>query len=169
MGNASNAQEFGLQLDKVAEKFNVKMVDIFRAVSARAFENVVRRTPVGDPEYWAGHPKGNPSGKNKPPRGYVGGNAKNNWWFSLNSPNDQARGRSPDKANQNEALNSAVSGLATAQLGDVAHFQNGVPYILKLEAGTQSPRQAPAGMVAITMAEIETFYANIAAEVIERP
>lgn len=163
MDNKSAAVEFNVNLDKVAKKLNLELATLFRALAARLFENIVRRTPVGDADYWQGHPKGTPSGNAKPPPGYIGGNARNNWWLSRNEKNNSPRGRSPGLGGV-EALAGIELGTATAELGDVLHFQNGVPYIMKLESGTGSPRQAPHGMVAITLAEAETFYENLAAE-----
>lgn len=165
--NQDAAREFNVDLDKVAARLNLRLADLFRALAARLFENVVRRTPVGDPDYWQGHPKGVPSGNAKAPPGYIGGNARNNWWFSRNEKNNRPSGRSPGLGGV-ESLAGIQLGTATAELGDVLHLQNGVPYILKLEAGTGSPRQAPNGMVSLTLAEAEAFYDNLAAEALSK-
>lgn len=159
VGGARRAQtlDFDLAIDKAAEIFGIAFDRAFKAVALDAFERVIRRTPVGDADYWEGHPKGNPPGNRTPPPGYIGGNARNNWWLSVNAVNDTANGRQPN-ATADAATNGITAGVLEAELGDVLHIQNGVPYILRLESGELSPRQAPHGMVAVTFAELQTHF-----------
>lgn len=159
--NARAAQDFTLQLDKVAEKFSLPFAKVMRIIGLDALERIVRRTPVGDPDYWQGHPKGTPPGNAKPPPGYIGGNARNNWWTSLNEPLTNPQGRPADKSEQNASTVEGAASISQAQLGDTIFIQNGVPYILKLEDGTQSPRQAPNGMVAVTFEELEQHFSQM--------
>ena len=132
-------------------------------ISLDAFERVIRLTPVGDPDYWKGHPKGTPPGNASPPPGYVGGNARNNWWFSLNKElaPAQASKRKPNKSPNNQAYAQMTAGVLKSKLGDRLVFQNGVPYILKLENGTGSPRQAPNGMVALAFQQLVTHFQKV--------
>lgn len=163
MSNADQARDFNVNLDQVASKFGVSAERALRTIALDALERIVRRTPVGDPDYWKGHPKGNPPGNAKAPLGYIGGNARNNWWVSVNEELTNPQGRSPNKAASNEATNEGGVTISSAKLGDKVFIQNGVPYILKLEDGTQSPRQAPDGMVAITFFELEDHFLKVMA------
>lgn len=156
-GKRMDTLEFNLAIDRAAEKFNLSFTRAFQTVALDVFERILRRTPVGDADYWAGHPKGNPPGNRTPPPGYVGGNARNNWWLTVNALDNTASGRKPDAA-AGAALSDITAGVLGAKLGDVIHMQNGVPYILRLENGELSPRQAPNGMVAITFAEMQTHF-----------
>lgn len=158
MSNEQSAREFSLDIDRIAQVFGMKAEKAFRTIALNNYEEIIRRTPVGDPDYWKGHPKGNPSGNARPPKGYLGGTARNNWWFSINTPYPSPSGRSANKSQNNQAMNAATVGVMSAKLGDTLYFQNGVPYILKLENGTQSPRQAPYGMVAVTLANTELHF-----------
>lgn len=160
---ANSTQDFDLAIDKISEKFGMSMERAMHTISLDAFERVVRLTPVGDADYWKGHPKGTPPGNRKKPPGYIGGNARNNWWFSLNKElaANQAQGRKPNKSPNNQAYAQMTAGVLKSKLGDRLVFQNGVPYILKLENGTGSPRQAPNGMVALAFQMLKTHFAQV--------
>jgi len=166
-GERVSTKEFDLAIDAAAAKFGLSIEAAFRAISFDAFERVVRRTPVGDADYWVGHPKGNPPGNRKPPPGYVGGYARNNWWFSKNTNDNKATGRRPGSGTGFEAFAAIQLGVLGAKIGDTISIQNGVPYIWRLEAGTLSPRQAPHGMVAITFAEIQTHFQQMLNQAME--
>lgn len=153
--------EFDLAIDAAAEKFGLSAERAMQTICLDAFERVIRRTPVGDPEYWVGHPKGNPPGDATPPPGYVGGNARNNWWLSINKDVESPSGRTANASEQNEAYAEMTAGVLQSKLGDRIVLQNGVPYIMGLEAGTGSPRQAPNGMVALTFAEMQQHFSKI--------
>ena len=164
MSNADNCKEFNLDLDAIAAKFNLTAEKALRAIALDAFETIIRLTPVGDPDYWDGHPRawnGN-VGNLKPPKGYIGGNARNNWWISFNQPIGDPSGRNPDQSASNQSAADAAS-VVNAKIGDRIYFQNGVPHILKLENGSGSPRQAPHGMVAITFANLEAHFSAVLA------
>jgi len=159
MTNQESLKQFNLDINNWSAKVGVESRLLFIGIATRLFENVVRRTPVGDPDYWQGHPKGSPSGNSKPPTGYLGGTAKNSWFCSIN---DKVEGgqRSADKQGA-AALDEINLRLVGAKLGDTAYLQNPLPYIQSLEDGTGSPRQAPEGMVQVSMAEIVSFYSNL--------
>ena len=128
-------------------KFAKKAVDNSNLVIRRTIidigQRVITRTPVGDANYW----------QSKPPAGYVGGHARFNWMYSMNTRVIQELDgidMSPGGAGTLQRLIGAVP----AAPGDAVHFiQNSVPYIERLEDGYS--RQAPQGMVAITAAEFQ--------------
>lgn len=143
-----DSKAFNAGLNKWLEKFNGDNTKGLRAVAGRMMENIIRRTPVGDPDYW----------QSRPPAGYVGGYARANWFVSLNQQNNAPRGNgSPGKPGQSVDYGTT---LAQFKAGDTVYIQNGVPYILALEHGSASPRQAPAGMVNLTIEETKQFFAD---------
>lgn len=118
-------------------------------IALEVFSLVILRTPVGYPPKW----------KRKPPKGYVGGHARANWQVSNGAP---ASGvvAGTDK-------NSAIQALApTIQMNnsdDSIFLTNNLPYIDRLENGWS--RQAPVGMVGITVAEFSGIAAKVVQEV----
>ena len=109
---------------------------------------LVERTPVGDANYW----------KSKPPKGYVGGHARGNWSYSEGS----LKTKEFKTIDQSGAIsnNRILLGLSTQAGGKVHFLQNSVPYIQPLEDGWS--RQAPNGMVAITVVEFQGILRGIA-------
>lgn len=143
-----DSRDFNAGLNKWLEKFNGDNTKGLRAVAGRMMENIIRRTPVGDPDYW----------QSPPPPGYVGGYARANWFASLNTPNGAPRGNGkPGQPGQPADYGPTLAGF---KAGDVVYIQNGASYILALENGTASPRQAPAGMVSLTIEETKQFFAD---------
>lgn len=112
---------------------------------------LVLKSPVGDPKYW----------KRKPPPGYVGGRFRGNWQYAsdgidhtITSPIDKSGG----------ATISRIVGKVTARtLGHVHYITNSLPYANRLEEG-HSWRQAPIGMVQVTILEFEPIVRSAAAE-----
>ena len=142
-----NVDAFSLDLDRFARNTNASLDQVARGVASRIFENIVRRTPVGDPTYW----------KNPAPPGYVGGYARNNWYASLNQTTDANPVNTPEGGGTASFSSIGIT-IAQAKAGDVFWIQNGVEYIQFLEEGTASPRQAPVGMVKVTIQETITFF-----------
>ena len=109
---------------------------------------LVLRTPVGDAKYW----------KSKPPAGYSGGHARANWQHSTGKPKvSEVSGI--DKAGGVTIANIS-SGVAGSEVGIDHYITNSVPYIIPLENGHS--RQAPKGMVALTVLEFQGIVNGIA-------
>lgn len=142
---AKDAKEFGLNVDKWAKKFNVATDQLVTAIALRAFENIVRRTPVGDPDLW----------QSGAPKGYVGGTARNNWFLSIGQRDTTEKNAKPDSGG-NEAFASLTALAGGRDPKAVIWLNNNLPYIRRLEYGWST--QAPAGMVRVTLAEIQAFY-----------
>lgn len=138
-----NGKEFKANLSAWLDKFKIDADKGVRAIAQRAFENIVYATPVGNPELW----------KNKPPIGYVGGYARANWYPSVNQKVNVAGNGSPGKPGASLDLMSSIAG---GKAGDIFYIQNSVPYILALENGHST--QAPAGIVSVTLANMQTFF-----------
>lgn len=141
------ASDFAANLKKYAEKKNIELHKLFVAVCLRAMENIVRRTPVGDPTLW----------QNPAPKGYIGGTARNSWFITNGAPADSVVENAADKEGSG-ALQAGAQAIAQTKLGGTVYINNTLPYIRRLEHGWSG--QAPSGMVKVTVAEIEAFYRN---------
>lgn len=120
---------------------------------------IVERTPVGDPDEW----------KMPAPKGYIGGRARGSWQYGYNAPVETEPGtidgRDPDR--QNMGAHSATARLAVGvdaqdALG-VHYVTSTVPYMRRLEYEAWS-KQAPEGMVRITVVEFQAFVDNAVRE-----
>ncbi len=139
------ANDFRANLQKFAEKQKRDVNRLFVGVALRALENVVRRTPVGDPSLW----------QSPAPKGYLGGTARNSWHVTLGQPSSEEVKNGADKSGGG-AMREGAAAINQAKLGDTIYLNNTVPYIRRLEYGHST--QAPEGMVRVTLSEIETFY-----------
>jgi len=101
---------------------------------------IIKRTPVGNPDIWAGNP----------PLGYVGGTLRGNWQPSIGQPvttqidrTDKTGGLvSADIAREGQRLN----------IGAVFYMTNNLPYAARIEFEAWS-KQAPQGMMRIEVLE----------------
>jgi len=137
-------QTFALDLKKFADKYGKKADLVVRKVVLDLGKAVVMRTPVGDPSYWKG----------KAPKGYVGGRARGNWQHGTRLKKSQF-----DVTDKKGGMSMAriLTTLPRDAGGKIHYLSNNVPYILLLEKGTLSPRQAPLGMVAVTIKQFSRF------------
>ena len=112
---------------------------------------IVIKSPVGDPKYW----------KSPPPPGYVGGRFRANWQYGLNSINKLTT-HQIDKSG-GPTISRLHGSVGSRVLGDIHYFTNSLPYAIPLENG-HSWRQAPAGVVQITVLEFDPIVRRAAAE-----
>ena len=134
MSNKKNADQFSVELDRVLEQLKTDTQTFKRVFALNLLSRLV---------YWA-------------PRDT--GRARANWQVSNVSPNTNERKRF--KKNQPNAV--ATDTVARGQKnidknkeGQSIWLANNLPYIQRLESGTCS-KQAPQGMVAISIEEEET-------------
>lgn len=130
---------FALQLEQFAAKCNRKADLVVRKVVFDVGNSLVMKTPVGDADYWI----------NPAPPGYVGGRARGNWQYGLNAPNLKQGSIDGGGA---QPLGRIVSNTPTKASGHVHYITNTLAYIKRLEEGW-SKRQAPRGMIKITLME----------------
>jgi hypothetical protein len=129
-----SAKTFSLELDKwFKDEVEDKIVQITRMIGLEVLKRVILKTPVDT------------------------GRARGNWFVAIGSPSSAANGN-PDKPGQTtiDAGSAVITGLTEAQ---AVWITNNLPYIGRLENGYS--QQAPAGMVAVTMAELEAFFAKV--------
>lgn len=123
--------------DVINEHYDLGVEKTNRAVRKtviRIWGNIIKLTPVGNPDLW----------KSKAPAGYVGGRARGNWF--MGSEHIQKVGGVNASKNANYiAKNTPVNILARP-----LYLYNNMPYINRLEYGSHSS-QAPKGMVRVSL------------------
>ena len=169
---------WSVPLEKVAEIAKADLETVAQKITLDLFRRVVLRSPVGNPELWAANDvvvaerkayvdsalafnaanldkrrrgTGRKTVERKFPltsgKGYVGGRFRANWNVSYGTPNLSTT----ESVDKQRGLSEAERALSLP-VGGVVYLSNGLPYAERLEFG-HSKRQAPAGMVRITVAE----------------
>ena len=145
-----NGTEFAQQVVKFGnETVPERLQQIVRVASATALYSLVRKTPVGMPETWA--PQSLP-----PPPGYRPGKARGGWQVMINRSTESDINRIDPSG-----TGTIASGLAVIKRAgpfDTVQIFNNTPYILELERGHS--RQAPHGMISLTVAQLRTLRFN---------
>jgi hypothetical protein len=136
-----NRAQFNLNLDRFGDvDVPEQHLLLQKKVAIDFLTRVVQRNPVGNPSLRS----------SPPPPGYVGGRSRGNWQVSFSNPNDEETGViDPSGSTAISSGTATIVGLS--QPFSVIWIFNNVPYILRLENGWS--QQAPAGMVAVTLAE----------------
>lgn len=148
MKTTKEAILFGKDMDLFAKNITDKMLpDFVKTVALELLRRVVLKTPVGNPSKWA-----NPSSA---PPGYVGGSARGNWQVQeFTIPNDIKT--KIDKGGETTIAAGSNIILRTSGRAFI-YIINNLPYIAVLEEGQHS-KQAPEGMVAISMQEVAAAF-----------
>lgn len=140
---------FKLQLGDFAKKAGERADQIVGRVVVNIASRLDMRSPVGDATYW----------KHKPPPGYVGGRFRGNWQLGVEIIPQGETGRiDPSGA---ATLGAIVSEIPTKAAGLRFFLVNNVPYAQALEDGHS--RQAPQGVVGLTVVEFQGIVAESAA------
>lgn len=124
------AGRFALDVSRFTKKAQGNMDLVLRKVLLDLFTRVIRRTPVDT------------------------GRARGNWMCSVSQAAMQQTGvldRTSAGRGGGQAIAAMSETALNAKVGDVVYLTNTLPYILQLEYG--SSKQAPAGMVGITLQE----------------
>jgi hypothetical protein len=100
-----------------------------RVVALEAHRQVTQQTPVGNPSTW----------KSTAPKGYVGGQARSNWFMNIGA----AHSTSTDTSFAN--ISAAETTAQSIQPDNEIHITNNLSYIERLNDGWS--RQAPANFV----------------------
>lgn len=142
-----NRGAFNKQLDDFANKLMPNAALAFqKKIAIELLSRIIDKNPVGNPDLWKG----------PAPKGYVGGRSRSNWQVStFEPPSSSVAGIDPSGGT---ALAAGLAGLASARPFGTIWIFNNVGYITALEEGHS--RQAPAGMVGVSLAEIEAFFSK---------
>lgn len=128
------AGRFAMQLDAEFEReVEQKLVQVTRKIGTEALSRVVLKTPVDT------------------------GRARGNWSVSV-GVEDMSITDNTDPGGQ-ATIAAGVGAIGAVQQPQVVYVQNNVPYIERLENGHS--QQAPGGMVALTVAELEAMFASV--------
>jgi hypothetical protein len=135
-------------LRKFEAKTTRKLTQVGRKVALELFRRVIYKTPVDT------------------------GRARANWQVTIGTP--AAGTIEIDDTNGGATMSKATAASAGFRAGDTIYLTNNLPYIRKLEEGgyPDGPktvggfsRQAPAGMVALTVQEFAQVVNQISVEV----
>lgn len=137
---------FSKQMAAFAKKTDQKIDDVVTATVFEMSARIINMTPVGNPDIWKG----------KPPAGYTGGQAKGNWFASLNAPSGLMDTDIRDVSGG--VAISRMTTIASKANGEIFYLVNNLPYIRALEFGHST--QAPEGMVRVTTADFKVAIAK---------
>ena len=132
---ALDAREFGIALKKVGKDLTeVQFRNVVRKIALDALKGIVQKTPVDT------------------------GRARGNWQVTLGQPAAGEVGY-VEKGGGPTISKGTGEILVAPPIGKI-WLTNNVPYIQKLEHGLPGgSRQAPAGMVQLTLVEIQSRFA----------
>lgn len=138
------SKSFHDQIKNFTDKTVRKLDLVTRKIILDVDKSLVLKSPVGDPKNWL-HPEAAPPG-------YVGGRFRANWQLGINEiPNSALDAIDPSGAN---AIGNVAAKMPFSDVtGKHYYLVNRLPYGPRLEHGWS--RQAPAGMVQITVTEFK--------------
>lgn len=129
-----SAKQFAIELDKWFEdEVEEKIVLVAQKIGMEVLRRLIMKSPVNT------------------------GRFRGNWSVAIGSPDTSVKA-SVDKPGQATiaAGSAVINGLSEPQ---AIWLTNNLPYALRLENGWS--QQAPAGIVAVTVTEIEAFFARV--------
>jgi hypothetical protein len=143
------AGQFSLDLSKFITKTKGNGRAVIRKVALDMGTSMALKTPVGDPTTW--------KLPDAAPAGYVGGRARGSWQYAKGAPDTTDPG-TIDKTGD-VSINRIAAGVAAGDELTQHFITSSVPYIRALEYEGHS-KQAPAGMVRVTVVEFNDFVEN---------
>ena len=145
-------KQFALDISAFVKRAKSNMNQVVRKIVLDLGTRVVMRSPVGDAQFW----------KNPPPKNYTGGRFRANWIYGEGVMPQGTLNTIDPKGNATIAR--LVAGVKPDAAGKVHWLVNSLPYAQRLEYGW-SKRQAPSGMIGITITEYQTVVRDAAAAV----
>lgn len=139
---------FKLQLARFAEKAKGNADKVVRKVVLELGTSLVFKSPVGDAAYWI----------SAPPKGYVGGRFRANWQLGIGAI-DYTTSEKTDADGGATVGNLFAEVSKPESAAQMWYLTNSLPYAQRLEDGW-SHRQAPNGMVAITVLQFREFVSD---------
>lgn len=185
---------FALDLKAFAAKAEANAETVIKKVAIDLLGAVVDRSPVGNPELWAANSvavqynnevarlnaelRNDPAnltknGRMKPGRlikdgmdlvaggDYVGGRFRGNWQVSFDTAKTGTLERIDPTGRESLGAGTAVIQGFTTEVGTI-WMMNNLPYAQRLEYGHSS--QAPAGVVRISVLEMQMFISKAVSE-----
>lgn len=173
--------QFTAAIETWVEKTQLRADQVVRAIALEVLTRVVMRSPVGNPELWAANQvaiegrkaalaEAQVTGRRISRKrlekehplssgvGYVGGRFRGNWQVTLNDPAADPIATIDPSGQMTLALGSDA--LKAVQVGITIYLVNCLPYAERLENGWS--KQAPAGMVRVTVADFDGIVTDAA-------
>ena len=139
---------FSSDIKAFAEKTKTDIADVKKYAAIKIFTDIVKATPVGNPDYWQ-EVNGKPR---KAPPGYTGGRLRGNWQTSLNTPIHTEIDRiDPDGG---DVLKEMQTTVYNSNVEESIFMTNNLPYAIRVEYG-HSKKQRPMGMLRVSIAGFE--------------
>lgn len=139
---------FSISVSKWADELGADLETVAKKTALDVLASVRLKTPVGNPDIWAANVGKSRSDPGFVGKGYVGGTLRANWQLSVGAPAQGTRervdGLFPAVVDDQAALAGFVSGTTI-------YITNNITYAARAERGWS--KQAPAGMVSVTIAE----------------
>ena len=129
--------EWALDIGKFAEKIELNVEIVAKKVGLDILKEIVERTP------------------------HDTGRARGNWQVGINQESFNSLDRE-DKTGAS-AVSQGGTIIRTLTAGDTVNIYNNVEYIMQLETG--SSKQAPAGMVGVTIARFRNYVEEAARKI----
>lgn len=152
----SREGKFAISVSNWTKKAQANADQVLRAVSIALLNNIVIRTPVGNPDLW----KGDKYGFIRPPKGYVGGRLRGNWQVTVGDP-PSGEIDTIDPTGQISVMR-AQTVISEAHCGPPIYIINNLPYAIPVEYGHS--KQAPEGMVRLAAIEFQNIVNQAARE-----
>jgi hypothetical protein len=146
-----NLKQFTADVSRFADAGPKVISTIQRKLAFDAVRDLVKTTPVGNPDLWEANVGSGRVGNadrvlgdyDYVGQGYVGGHARRNWILTIGQPAVAER-EGVDPSGR-EAIGGASAALKALPKFSVVWISNNVPYIEKLDQGHST--QAPFGML----------------------
>lgn len=151
---------FSLQLKAFQEKVEGQASDLVGLVVIKLAAELDFRSPVGDPVYW----------ESKAPKGYIGGHFRANWRLGVGSmPQGEVAGADQSGKDRDRGGSTTAAMLNVLpgdglNAGHIYYIANNTPYANEIEHG-HSKRQAPEGLVGLTVLMFDQIVANAVGQV----
>ena len=130
-------------IQRFTEKAGKNADQVIRKTLFDVMESIDTLSPVGDPSFW----------KSPPLPDYEGGHFRMNWQLTEDFlPTEEIEG-----TNWRGALAREMSKVPMNAAGKIFYYGNAVDYAQDIEDGTGSPRQAPRGIVGITVTKFQAI------------
>ena len=132
---------FNEDIKRFQKKTDDRIDKVIRMAFIEASTRIIRRSPVGDANFWKG----------KPPKGYTGGRFRANWQASVNKPATGAIDTSKRPKTRSSIATGSVVSAASKRKARSYYLMNNLPYSTAIEQGHS--RQAPNGIIKLVAAE----------------
>jgi hypothetical protein len=145
----SNSQNFLSSINAFVDKAKAKNELVVKKASLEILQDIIRMSPVGQPELWQGYA----------PKGYVGGRFRGNWQVTFNVPASVELDRIDPSGM--DTLKDGIEQIGRYTNGvQSIYFTNNLPYSVRLEFGHS--KQAPNGIVRVAALNAQVHFENAA-------